>query len=281
MANSKVVLAAAMVAVALCSAAPVFAQTNRIAGIVRDETGDSVRGAVIRAGLSGTNSSPLALTTATDDRGRFLFVVNRSGQWELSFEAPGFDPLTIAVPIRLTGAAPNLDIKLERHESPEAFGALAGVDVKSLSVQLASAAALMDEGRYDQAIAAYRDIKTKTPALTLVSLQLGNAYLAKKSYTEAEAAFQEVLKADAADPSGLFAMGAVKEAQGSAAEAQNWYQKASTADAIWTKPLMRLASLARTMGDSAAAIRYLTRVIDLDPASADAEQAVSLQKQIQ
>ena len=55
---------------------------------------------------------------------------------------------------------------------------------------------MLDEGRYDQAIAAYRDIKTKAPALTLVNLQLGNAYLMKKSYPEAEAAFQEILKVE-------------------------------------------------------------------------------------
>ena len=44
--------------------------------------------------------------------------------------------------VRLGGAAPNLDVKLERRESPEAFGALAGVDSKSLSAQLAAAAVL-------------------------------------------------------------------------------------------------------------------------------------------
>ena len=141
---------------------------------------------------------PFSLTTATDDRGRFVFVVNRSGEWRLTFEAPGFEPTTIPLSVRLDRAAPNLDVKLERRESPEAFGALAGVDSKSLSAQLAAAAALYDEGRYDQAIAAYREIKTRAPALTLVNLQIGNSYLAKKSYAEADAAFQEALKDDEA-----------------------------------------------------------------------------------
>ena len=56
---------------------------------------------------------------------------------------------------------------------------------------------MYDEGRHDQAIAAYREIKTRAPALTLVNVQIGNRYLAKKSYAEAEAAFQEALKGDA------------------------------------------------------------------------------------
>jgi lipopolysaccharide biosynthesis regulator YciM len=275
-------MAAALAAFALVSAVPVAAQTNRIGGVVRDETGEIIRGATVRATTGGTAAvTPLTLTTATDDRGRFFFVVSRSGEWQLTIEAPGFDAMTIAASVRLTGAAPNLDVKLDRHESPEAFGALAGVDAKILQTQLSTAAALLDDGRYDQAITAYREIKAKAPALTLVNLTLGNAYLGKKSYGDAEAMFQEILKSDQTSADGLFAMGTVKEAQGNAAEAQNWYQRASTADAVWTKPLMKLASLARATGDRAGALRYLTRVIDIDSTSPDAVEAQSMQKQLQ
>jgi tetratricopeptide (TPR) repeat protein len=268
-------------AAVLSLSAPAWAQTSRISGIVRDETGATIRGAIVRAETGGgrTFGSPLTLTTASDDRGRFVFVVSRSGEWRLTFEAPGFDTMTLPLAIRLTGPAPNLDIKLERRETPEAFGALAGVDSKSLSAQLAAAAVLFDEGRHDQAIAAYREIKARAPALSLVNVQIGNSYLAKKSYAEAEAAYQEVLKTDEADSNALFAMGALREAQGNAAEAQNWYQKASAADAVWTRPLMKLAELARAAGDRASASRHLTRVIDLDPNSPDGQKAAELLKQ--
>jgi len=272
--HGRVFLAAALVLALF--AAPALAQTNRIGGIVRDETGGPIRGAIVRAEFGGGNSAPLSLTTATDERGRFIFVISRSGDWRLIFEAPGFDQMTMNLNMRLTGAAPNIDVKLERRETPEAFGALAGVDSKALSTQLASAAAMMDEQRYDQALAAYRDIKTKVPALTLVNLQIGNALLAKKSYGEAEAAFQEVLKSDPEDCNVLYAMGALREAQGNTAEAQSWYQKAAAADAIWTRPLMKLATLARASGDAGSAKKYLSRVVELDPGSPDAQQAQKL-----
>jgi tetratricopeptide (TPR) repeat protein len=271
---------AAAAAMALVFSVSAAAQTNRIGGVVRDETGATIRGATVRAemGGPGSNAAPVTLTTATDARGRFVFVVTRSGEWRLTFDAPGFQAQTIPLGVRLGGAAPNLDIKLERRESPEAFGALAGVDSKSLSAQLVAAAALYDEGRHDQAIAAYREIKAKAPALSLVNFQIGNSYLAKKSYSEAEAAFEEVLKADAEDPNGLFAMGTLREAQGNTAEAQNWYQKAAAADAIWTRPLMKLATLATAAGDRATASRHLARVIDLDPTSPDGQQAAAMLK---
>ena len=265
---------------ALALSAPAWAQTNRIGGVVRDETGATIRGAIVRAETGGTNTSaaPFTLTTATDDRGRFVFVVTRSGDWRLTLEAPGFETQTIPLAVRLGGAAPNLDVKLERRESPEAFGALAGVDSKLLSTQLEAAAVLYDEGRHDQAIAAYREIKARAPALSLVNVQLGNSYLAKKSYGEAEAAYQEALKTDPADSNALYAMGVLKEAQGNSAEAQSWYQKAADADGVWTRPLMKLAALATAAGDRAGASKLLTRVVDLDAASADGQQAATLLK---
>jgi hypothetical protein len=120
MSLQKYALAAAMV---LTVSAPALAQ-NRIGGVVRDETGSTIRGATVRAETGGTVSSaaPVTLTTATDDRGRFVFVVVRSGEWRLTIEAPGFAPQTIPLSVRLSGAAPNLDVKLDRRESPEAFG---------------------------------------------------------------------------------------------------------------------------------------------------------------
>ena len=278
-AQSKFVLAAALAA--LFAAAPVFAQTSRLGGVVRDETGGTIRGVIVRAETGGgrTFGAPVALTTASDERGRFVFVVSRSGEWRLTFEAPGFDSMTLPVGVKLGAPAPNLDIKLERRETPEAFGALAGVDSKSLSAQLAAAAAHYDEGRHDQAIAAYREIKARAPALTLVNVQIGNSLLAKKSLAEAEAAFQEALKGDAMDSNALFAMGALREAQGNTAEALTWYQQASAADSLWTSPLMKLAAIARATGDRDGAARHLTRVVELDPGSADGQRAAELLKQ--
>ncbi len=262
-------------------AAPALAQTNRIGGIVRDETGDTVRGAIVRAVFpdpQGSGRPLFTLTTASDDRGRFLLIVNRGGEWFVSFEAPGFSRMTIPVAMRLNAPAHNMEVRLDRNENPEAFGALAGVNSKDLSTRLSAAADLLDKGRFDEALQAYREIKTTAPALTLVDLQIGNAYIGKKAYTEAEAAYQGVLKDNPEEPNGLFAMGALKEAQGRADEAQAWYQKAAQADEFWTKPLMKLATLASAGGDRAAATRHLTRVVALDPTSQDGQQAATLLK---
>jgi lipopolysaccharide biosynthesis regulator YciM len=73
-------------------------------------------------------------------------------------------------------------------------------------------------------------------------------------------------------------MGALREAQGNMAEAQSWYEKASAADGIWTRPLMKLAELASAKGDRATASKHLARVIEIDAASPDGQQAATLLK---
>ena len=201
---------------ALAVSAPALAQ-NRIGGVVRDETGvdDSRRHS---AGGNRRHRDQRCAGHA-DDRDRRSRPVRlrrhplrRMASDDRSAGIRGRRRIPLSV--RLGGPAPNLDVKLDRRESPEAFGALAGVDSKSLSAQLAAAAALYDEGRYDQAIAAYREIKARAPALSLVNMQIGNSYLAKKSYAEAEAAYQEVLKNDAADSNGSVRDGSIAGSTG-------------------------------------------------------------------
>jgi len=256
------------------------AQTGRLTGVVRDETGEEIRGAIVVA--ETTDTSSLRQTTATDERGRFFLLFTRSGVWNLTVESPGFDAVKLQIPLRIAAQTPTIEVRLDRrHETPEAFGALAGVDSKELGQRLTAAAALMDSGQYDQAIAAYRDIKTRTSVLTSVSIQLGRAYIGKKSYTEAEAAFQELLKVNAEDADGCYGMGTLREAQGRPAEAVDWYKRAAASDALWTTPLLKLAVIARTSGDAASALRYASRVLELDPTSPDAAQARALQKQLQ
>lgn len=268
---------ALVAAIFLAPAAETFAQ-NRITGVVKDETGEGIRGATVRAQLEDGRSR--MFTSATDERGRFFVLATLSGTWVLTIEAPGFASQTFGVPIRLSGRAVNFEVELERREAPESVGVLAGLDPKAMSSQLEAAGKLFDAGQYEQAIAAYRAIKAKAPALTVVDLQLGTAYLRMKSYREAETAFQELLKADEKHPSASYGMGEAKEAAGQSAEALEWYRKAATNDPMWGKPLLKLAELARSSGDREAAVKYLNQVVERDPGSPEATQAAAMLKQM-
>jgi tetratricopeptide (TPR) repeat protein len=265
----------ALVPVLACLlAAPAFGQVGRISGIVTDETGEPIRGATIRA--SSQQSSAASLTAVSDEKGQFYFLVQRSGQWDFVVEAPGFAPTGGSSRVRLTSTQPAIRVILERREAPELAGSLAGVNPREVSTRLAAADDLLAAGHLDEAIAAYRKIRAETPALTAVSLQLGNAYLQKKDYDRAEAEFQDVLKSGAAGGTACYNLGLVGQARGSLDEAATWYQKAASADPLWPKPLLRLGVLARERGNREAAAGYLRKVVALNPKSPEGIEAASM-----
>ena len=97
-------------AILVAPAAETFAQ-NRITGVVKDETGEGIRGATVRAQLEDGRSR--VFTSATDERGRFFVLATLSGTWVLTIEAPGFASQTLGVPIRLTGRAANFEVEAQ------------------------------------------------------------------------------------------------------------------------------------------------------------------------
>src|SRR5215470_15658532 len=78
-------------------AASASAQVARIAGLVKDEAGNPIKGATIRA---ENPDAPLgSLTAATDDHGRFAIIGLARGEWSFTAEAPGFQPQFIEINI--------------------------------------------------------------------------------------------------------------------------------------------------------------------------------------
>jgi tetratricopeptide (TPR) repeat protein len=80
--------------------------------------------------------------------------------------------------------------------------------VKDIQEQLTAANALRDEGRHDQALAAYQSIHSRNPKLTSLNLVIADVYRQKAEgerdavarqalLQRASAAYDEVLKTDA------------------------------------------------------------------------------------
>ena len=107
----------------------------------------------------------------------------------------GFTPRAARVPVRTIGAPnPPVDIVLAPGAGPT--GALAGVNTKELQGELQKAEELMNQQQYDAAIAAYNAILAKTPALTMINLQIGRAHRLKKEYDQALAIYKKALEAE-------------------------------------------------------------------------------------
>jgi tetratricopeptide (TPR) repeat protein len=305
---AAVVLGAALVAGAL----PVEAQTGRVGGTVKDEKGQPIKGATVTA--ENPQSSPSSFTATTDDRGRFSIIGLRSGTWQITAAAPGFTPGGGKVPIRTIGAPnPPVDIVLAPGATGP-VGALAGVNTKELQGELAKAEEMLNQQQYDAAIAAYQAILAKTPALTLINLQIGRAYRMKKDYDSALGVYKKMLDAEptnerakievgmthlekgdfaaaetslgeaaqslSASKEVFYNLGEVKFAKGETDEAMKWYQRAVDTDPNWGKPLFKLGLGRLQKADTKGTIEMMEKVIAVDPNSAEAAQAKGLIEQL-
>ena len=279
------------------------AQNGRVAGVIREEGGQPLKGATVTADNASVGQS---FTATTDDKGRFNMIGLRSGDWRFIAQAPGYSPEGGMLNVRSGGQ--NVPIGFElKHSGVAFFGALGGVVSKDLQADLTAADALYSQKKFDEAIAMYRSILNKVPVVTSINLQIASAYRNKKDYPAALAAYADLLKAEpgnevakvemamtalergdaqtaedalmraAGEPGAprevFYTLGEVKLAANDADGAAAWFQRASSADPFWAKPLLRLGEAAMKKGDNAGAARLLARAVAVDPTAPEAATA--------
>jgi len=286
------------------------AQGSRVVGIVKDETGQPIKGATLS--LENPEAIPRNFTATSDDRGRFAVLGLKAGEWSIVAQAPGFVPDATRVQVRVTTpVAPVLTLHRAPAPPPSILG---NVGAKDLQKELSTADQQFDAQQWDQAIGTYKNILARAPALAVLNLQIGAAYRNKKDFDNAIAAYNELLKIDPASDKARIglalaymekgdlataettltpaaqAQGATKEAlytfaeieaaRGKSADAATWYQKASASDPNWGKPLLKLGLSAMQRGDRANAATLMQRVVAVDPMSAEAAQAKTVIDQL-
>jgi tetratricopeptide (TPR) repeat protein len=281
------------------------AQMGRVNGVVKGEDGQAIKGATITA---ENRNVGMTLTATTDDKGRFNIIGLRSGEWRFYAQAPGYAPQGGAMLVRLGSPNPPLAFQLAR-SGVAYFGALGGITAKDLQASIGEADRLFNEGRWDEAIGAYRAVLNRAPVLTAIHLQVAAAYRQKKDYDNALAVYNNLLTAEpgsmiapveiartwmergdparaeqalagiasqaAATREVFYTLGEIKLGAQDHASAAAWFQKASTADPNWAKPLLQLAQVALARGDRAEAARLLARAAEVDPTAPEAATAKS------
>jgi tetratricopeptide (TPR) repeat protein len=268
--------------------------------MVRTEDGQPIKGATVTAENPNIAQS---FTATTDDKGRFVMIGLRGGQWRFVSQAPGFTPEGAVASIRM--GTPNAPITFALKRAGNAyFGALGGLAAKDIQEGLSRADALFEERQWDDAIEAYREVLADAPALGVVHLQIATAYRFKKDYAAAVAAYGELLKAEpsnekalvgiasterergdldaaertlmaaveasAAGRDVLYALADLKLEKGELDLAGDYYQKAANADPAWGKPIYMLGMGALKKGDTSLAAKLLQQVVAVDPVSAEA-----------
>jgi len=145
------------------------ALVGRVAGTIRDESGKPVAGATITA----TNpEQALTLTATSDVKGRFGMLGLRRGVWVFAVAAPGFQKVSLADEVQLGNQNPPLNVKLVKSPTPQPgpLSNLSGPEIQSI-IDAAEASAA--SGDLTAAIASYKDLLSKIPALTTGYLRVG------------------------------------------------------------------------------------------------------------
>ena len=160
--------------IVMCVAAPALAQSARATGTVKDVGGKPLKGATVTA--LNSEAYPPRISSSTDDKGRWAMIGLRTGTWTFTAEAPGFTTQKAPWQVRVGGTVP-IGFVLGRD-----LGPIPGALTKNIQQQLAAANALRDKGQYDQAIAAYEQIRDQNPKLTAVNLVVGGVYRQKAAH---------------------------------------------------------------------------------------------------
>ena len=156
---------------ALWLAVPASAQTARTSGTVRDIDGKPIKGATIRA--FNPELQPRQGIATSDSKGRWAMLGLRIGVYTFIVDAPGFVPIRDEAMVR-TAVTPPLVFTL----TPEP-GLTPGALPSNIQAQIAAANMLRDQGRIDQAISTYEQIRAKNTSLTTLNLVIGATYRRK------------------------------------------------------------------------------------------------------
>jgi hypothetical protein len=180
----------------LASVSAAGAQVIRIPGNVKDDTGHPVRGAVIVA--ENPDQAPPRYSATSNDKGQFGFIGLRRGLWTFTIEAPGYESVRVQRQVTNGNRQEPLDVRLARIAAAAArpLDAARGADVQQA---IDRAEAFAQAGDIDAAIAAWRDLLSKVPALTTIHLRIGALYEQKSDVEKALASYRQLLEIEPAN----------------------------------------------------------------------------------
>src|SRR5689334_933072 len=106
-----------------------LAQGSRVVGIVKDETGQPIKGATLS--LENPDAIPRNFTATSDDRGRFAIIGLKSGEWSIVAQAPGYIADAGRVVVRVAApATPSFTLHRAPQPAPSALGNVGAKDLQ-------------------------------------------------------------------------------------------------------------------------------------------------------
>lgn len=212
---------------------------GRITGQVVDETGAAVPAAkVVVKSLQGNTQ----LEGMTDKKGHFAVAGMGTGQWRVTVTKEGYISAYTDMPVSQLKPNPPLTMTMKRVAGAQALP----TDEERTSL-LGQGNALLEEGKFDEALVAFEQFSAKYPEIYAARLNVATTYLKMGDLDRAESEFRGVLDK-------------AVQAQGEAGKDKE----------ISLLALSGLGELALKRGDFTAAQESFRRALEISPEDAAA-----------
>ena len=242
--------------------------SGRLAGIVVDEAGNPIEGAlIILQYLQFSNK----LTTLSNAKGQWGFIGLGKGFISITTAKEGFAPSTIQLEISGVKKNPEPNIILKKATGNAATEGLSD----SSKERLLQGNALFEQKKFAEAMAFYQEFIDKYPSLYKVKLNVANCLMELQEYDKAIAEYQKVLdglSAEAADKKDnnlmaqLYAgIGDAYMRQNKFKEAEQYFKKSIDIDPADHALAYNVAEIMMQAGNADEAIRYYEMAIRIKP----------------
>jgi tetratricopeptide (TPR) repeat protein len=202
---------------------------GRISGDVVDGSGAKVPDALV---IVESPRSSTRMEAKTDKKGHFAVGGLGTGAWRVTASKEGYVSAATEIQVSQIKANPPVTLTLAR-----ASAGGAGPSAEAGGSLLDRGNALLKEGRYDEALAAFEEFAVQFPEIYAVRLNIGSAFMEKGDLDRAAAEFEAVL--DKAGPAledlrkqkdtslkALSALGEVALKRGDFETAQSFFRRA-------------------------------------------------------
>lgn len=185
---STLAVCTAALSIAMSVSAQDWRGMGRANGTVKDETGQPVEGAVVKAHRVGSDGG---LEAKTNKKGEWVIAGIASGSWDLDVDKPGYDARKQSMSI----------VELTRNAPVETILKKTAVDPNvAIAADLNRAADLIAQQKFGEARSIYEGILAKNPDAQQVEPYIARTYYAEHNL---DGAIQHLRAALARDPNNV------------------------------------------------------------------------------
>ena len=242
--------------------------SGRLAGIVVDEAGNPIEGALIILQYLQLSNK---LTAVSNAKGQWGFIGLGKGVISITTSKENFAPSTIQLEISGVKKNPEPKIILKKAVGNAATEGLSD----SSKERLLQGNALFEQKKFAEAMAFYQEFIDKYPSLYKVKLNVANCLMELQEYDKAIAEYEKVLEglnAEAADKKDnklmaqLYAgIGDAYMRQNKFKEAEQYFKKSIDIDPADHALAYNVAEIMMQAGNADEAIRYYEMAIRIKP----------------